>query len=69
MGGAVLPEPGLLLSLPAQVITLCGSPRRVLHVGIIFHLTRMRFREAIWYSFVRAAAARPLLRRVVRVVA
>ena len=26
-------------------------------VGIVFHLVRMRFQEAIWHSFVLVAAA------------
>jgi len=57
MGWAVLSQPGLLLSLPASVIMLLVAGGVFYSVGIVFHLARMRFQEAIWHSFVLAAAA------------
>ena len=55
--GAVLFYPGLLLSLPAPVVTLLAAGGVFYTVGITFHLARVRFQEAIWHGFVLAAAA------------
>ena len=68
MGWAVLSDPGLLLNLPAQVVTLLASGGVLYTAGITFHLARMRFQEAIWHSFVLAAATCHYA-AVVRVVA
>jgi hemolysin III len=57
MGWAVLSDPGLLLSLPASVVTLLIAGGLFYTAGITFHLARMRFQEAILHSFVLAAAA------------
>jgi hemolysin III len=57
MGWTVLSDPGLLLSLPASVVTLLVAGGVFYTAGITFHLARMRFQEAIWHSFVLAAAA------------
>ena len=57
MGWAVLSDPGLLLSLPAPVVTLLVAGGVFYTVGITFHLARVRFQEAIWHSFVLVAAA------------
>jgi hemolysin III len=57
MGWAVLSDPGLLLSLPASVVILLAAGGVFYTVGIAFHLARVRFQEAIWHSFVLAAAA------------
>ena len=48
MGWAVLSQPRLLLSLPASVITLLVAGGVFYSVGIVFHLARVRFQEAIW---------------------
>jgi hemolysin III len=68
MGWTVLSDPGLLLSLPASVVTLLVAGGVFYTVGITFHLARMRFQEAIWHSFVLAAATCHYA-AVVRVVA
>ena len=57
MGWTVLSDPGLLLSLPVSAVTLLVAGGVFYTVGITFHLARMRFQEAIWHSFVLAAAA------------
>jgi hemolysin III len=57
MGWAVLSDPGLLLTLPASVLALLVAGGALYTVGIAFHLARVRFQEAIWHSFVLAAAA------------
>ena len=57
MGWAVLSDPGLLLSLPAPVLTLLASGGVIYTLGIAFYVARMRFQEAIWHGFVLAAAA------------
>jgi hemolysin III len=57
MGWAVLFNPGLLLSLPASVVTLLVAGGVFYTLGITFHLARVRFREAIWHCFVLAGAA------------
>jgi hemolysin III len=57
MGWTVLSDPGLLLSLPASVVTLLVAGGVFYTAGITFHRARMRFQEAIWHSFVLAAAA------------
>jgi hemolysin III len=57
MGWAVLFNPGLLLSLPAPVVTLLFAGGVFYTFGITFHLARVRFQEAIWHCFVLAAAA------------
>jgi hemolysin III len=56
MGWAVLFDPGLLASLPASVIMLLVTGGVFYSVGIIFHLARVRYQEAIWHSFVLVAA-------------
>ena len=57
MGWAVLSDPGLLLGLPASVVMLLVTGGVFYSVGIIFHLARVRYQEAIWHSFVLVAAA------------
>src|ERR1700722_14792722 len=52
VGSAVLSQPRLLLSLPTSVITLLVGGGVFYSVGIVFHLARVRFQEAIWHSFV-----------------
>lgn len=56
MGWAVLSDPGLLRSLPTPIVTLLIAGGLLYTIGIAFHLARMRFQEAIWHSFVLAAA-------------
>jgi hemolysin III len=56
-GWAVLCDPQLLLNLPARVSMLLVAGGGFYTVGIAFHRARMRFQEAIWHSFVLAAAA------------
>lgn len=56
MGWAVLFDPGLLLSLPASVVTLLLAGGVFYTVGLTFHRVRVRFQEAIWHCFVLAAA-------------
>jgi hemolysin III len=57
MGWAELSDPGLLLGLPASVVMLLVAGGVFYSVGIIFHLARVRFQEAIWHSFVLVGAA------------
>jgi hemolysin III len=57
MGWAVLSNLGLLLSLPAPVVTLLVAGGVFYTVGITFHLARVRFQEALWHCFVLAGAA------------
>nr|WP_294513045.1 hemolysin III family protein [uncultured Rhodopila sp.] len=57
MGWAILSDPGLILSLPAAVAALLVAGGVLYSVGVIFHLARMRYQEAIWHGFVLAAAA------------
>ena len=61
-------RPELLLSLPASVVMLLVAGGVFYTAGITFHLARVRFQEAIWHSFVLAAAACHYA-AVVRVVA
>jgi hemolysin III len=56
MGWAVLSDPGLLLGLPASVVMLLVTGGVFYSAGIIFHLARVRYQEAIWHSFVLVAA-------------
>jgi hemolysin III len=56
MGWAVLSDPGLLLGLPASVVMLLVTGGVFYSVGIIFHLARVRYQEAIWHGFVLIAA-------------
>jgi hemolysin III len=56
MGWAVLSDPGLLLGLPASVAMLLTTGRVFYSVGIIFHVARARYQEAIWHGFVLVAA-------------
>jgi hemolysin III len=39
------------------VITLLVAGGVFYSVGIVFHLARVRFQEAVWHSFVLVAAA------------
>jgi hemolysin III len=57
MGWAVLSDPGLLLSLPAAVLALLVAGGVFYSIGVVFHLSRLRFQEAIWHGFVLVAAA------------
>ena len=56
MGWAVLSDPGLLLGLPASVVMLLVSGGVFYSVGVIFHLARVRYQEAIWHGFVLVSA-------------
>jgi hemolysin III len=56
IGWAVLCDPQLLLNLPVRVTLLLVAGGGLYTVGIAFHRARMRFQEAIWHSFVLAAA-------------
>jgi hemolysin III len=57
MGWTVVSDPGLLLSLPLPATVLLAVGGVFYSVGVIFHLARVRFQEAIWHGFVMAAAA------------
>jgi hemolysin III len=57
LGWAVLSDPGLLLSLPTPVVTLLVAGGVFYSAGIMFHLARVPFQEAIWHCFVLVAAA------------
>nr|WP_294560406.1 hemolysin III family protein [uncultured Rhodopila sp.] len=57
MGWSVVSDPGLILSLPVTVSALLVAGGVLYSVGVIFHLSRLRFQEAIWHGFVLAAAA------------
>jgi hemolysin III len=57
MGWAIVSDPGLVLSLPAAVAALLVAGGVLYSVGVVFHLSRLRFQEAIWHGFVLAAAA------------
>src|ERR1700733_13373943 len=52
MGWAVLADPALLLNLPPPTIVLLVVGGVLYTVGIVFHLARMRYQEAIWHGFV-----------------
>ena len=56
MGWAGLSNPGLLLSLPAPVVVLLIAGGIFYTIGILFHVARVRFQEAIWHCFVLVAA-------------
>nr|WP_294564992.1 hemolysin III family protein [uncultured Rhodopila sp.] len=57
MGWAIVSDPGLILSLPAAVAALLVAGGLLYSAGVVFHLSRLRFQEAIWHGFVLAAAA------------
>jgi hemolysin III len=57
MGWAIVSDPGLVLSMPAAVAALLVAGGVLYSVGVIFHLARLRYQEAIWHCFVLAAAA------------
>jgi hemolysin III len=57
MGWAILSDPGLVMSLPASVAVLLVAGGVLYSAGVVFHLSRLRFQEAIWHGFVLAAAA------------
>jgi hemolysin III len=62
MGWAIVSDPGLVLSLPVTVAALLIAGGVLYSVGVIFHLARLRFQEAIWHSFVLARRGVPLRR-------
>jgi hemolysin III len=57
MGWSIVSDPGLVMSLPAAVAALLVAGGVLYSVGVVFHLSRLRFQEAIWHGFVLAAAA------------
>jgi hemolysin III len=57
MGWAILSDPMLVFSLPLAVAALLVAGGVFYTVGVMFHLARIPFQEAIWHSFVLAAAA------------
>jgi hemolysin III len=57
MGWAIVSDPGLVFSLPAAVAALLVAGGVLYSAGVVFHLSRLRFQEAIWHGFVLAAAA------------
>lgn len=57
MGWAIVSDPGLVLSLPVAVAALLVAGGLLYTVGVVFHLARIPFQEAIWHGFVLAAAA------------
>jgi hemolysin III len=57
MGWGLLSDPGLLLTLPVHQAVWLLAGGLLYTGGIAFHLGRMPFQEAIWHSFVLAAAA------------
>ena len=57
MGWTIVSDPGLVLSLPAAVAVLLVAGGVLYSAGVVFHLSRLRFQEAIWHGFVLAAAA------------
>jgi hemolysin III len=57
MGWAVAIDPSLLLRLPHVTAILLAAGGALYTAGVAFHLSRMRFQEAIWHCFVAAAAA------------
>nr|WP_294544276.1 hemolysin III family protein [uncultured Rhodopila sp.] len=57
MGWAIVSDPGLILSLLAAVAALLVAGGLLYSAGVVFHLSRLRFQEAIWHGFVLAAAA------------
>lgn len=57
MGWSIVSDPGLVLSLPGAVAALLIAGGVLYTAGVVFHLSRLRFQEAIWHGFVLAAAA------------
>jgi hemolysin III len=57
MGWSIVSDPGLVLSLPAAAAALLVAGGVLYSAGVVFHLSRLRFQEAIWHGFVLAAAA------------
>jgi hemolysin III len=53
----VVSDPGLVLSLPVAVAGLLIAGGVFYSVGVIFHLARIPFQEAIWHGFVLVAAS------------
>jgi hemolysin III len=57
MGWIVLYDPTLLLNLSRETLTLLLAGGVLYTAGIAFHLSRLRYQEAIWHGFVLAGAA------------
>jgi hemolysin III len=56
MGWAVVSDPGLVFNLPVPVAILLVAGGLFYSVGVVFHLARIRFQEAIWHGFVLLGA-------------